>query len=116
MFKGIRNATQEIVAIKVLPLDSEDIQLDDIHKEIQLLAACDSPYITKHYGSLVTDNKTIWIITEYAGAGSIRDILKSGAIPEKYIILIIKDVCQALKYLHKVQILHRSIKYQYKII
>ncbi|CAH1757261.1 7310_t:CDS:10 [Entrophospora sp. SA101] len=111
VYKGIDNETNEVVAIKVLNLDAEEDDVDDIIKEINLLSQLkhESQNITRYYGSFLHGTK-LWIIMEYAAGGSIRTLMKSGRIEEKYISSITKEVLQALIYLHKCKIIHRDIK------
>ncbi|CAG8432867.1 7355_t:CDS:10, partial [Diversispora eburnea] len=112
VYKGINNETNQVVAIKVLNLDTEEDDVGDIIKEINLLSQLkhsDSQNITRYYGSFLHGTK-LWIIMEYAAGGSIRTLLKAGKIDEKYISIITKEVLQALSYLHKCKIIHRDIK------
>ncbi|CAG8456764.1 816_t:CDS:2 [Funneliformis caledonium] len=107
VYKGINNETNQVVAIKVLNLDTEEDDVGDIIKEINLLSQLkhsDSQSITKYYGSFLHGTK-LWIIMEYAAGGSIRSLVE-----EKYISLITREVLQALIYLHKCKIIHRDIK------
>ncbi|CAI2178958.1 12065_t:CDS:2 [Funneliformis geosporum] len=112
VYKGINNETNQVVAIKVLNLDTEEDDVGDIIKEINLLSQLkhsDSQSITKYYGSFLHGTK-LWIIMEYAAGGSIRSLLNAGPLEEKYISLITREVLQALIYLHKCKIIHRDIK------
>ncbi|ORX45762.1 Pkinase-domain-containing protein, partial [Piromyces finnis] len=100
----------EIVAIKVLDLDTDDEDITDVQTEISFLSKCDSEHITRYRGSYLCGTK-LWVIMDYASVGSIRKILKSGIIEEKYISVIIREVLHALTYLHKsCGIIHRDIK------
>ncbi|CAH1756769.1 5810_t:CDS:10 [Entrophospora sp. SA101] len=93
VYKGIDNDTSKVVAIKVLNLDTEEDDVDDIIKEINLLSQIkqsDSRNITRYYGSFLHGTK-LWIIMEYAAGGT-------------------KEVIQALIYLHRCKIIHRDIK------
>ncbi|KAJ3240453.1 Serine/threonine-protein kinase 25 [Chytriomyces hyalinus] len=106
----IKRSNGEIVAIKVLDLDTEDDEIVDVRKEISVLSHIDNKYITRYHGSYLVGTK-LWIVMDYAGGGSLRNLLKSGAIEERCISIIAREIVHALVYLHKsVKIIHRDIK------
>lgn len=110
VYKGYHVKTKQVYAIKVLNLDSDEDEVEDVQREVQFLSSMKQiPNITHYYGSYLKDTK-LWIIIEYCAGGSLRTLLRPGRIDEKYIGVIMREVLIALKYIHKDNVIHRDIK------
>ncbi|KAJ6235568.1 sterile20-like kinase [Anaeramoeba flamelloides] len=96
VYKAREKGTGEIVAIKMIEIEDDEV-LEDLIIEIGILKKC------KH--------KNI-IVMEYCGGGSVRDIcqiLEKG-LNEKQIAAIMYGVLEGLHYFHSNRKIHRDIK------
>lgn len=108
VFKAIHKESGNVVAIKLVPVESD---LHEIIKEISIMQQCDSPYVVRYYGSYFKQCD-LWICMEYCGAGSVSDImrLRKKTLSEDEIATILSDTLKGLEYLHRRRKIHRDIK------
>uniref|UniRef100_A0A0D9WZ97 non-specific serine/threonine protein kinase n=1 Tax=Leersia perrieri TaxID=77586 RepID=A0A0D9WZ97_9ORYZ len=100
VYKGFDKELKKEVAIKVIDLEEAEDDIEDIQKEISVLSQCRCPFITDYYGSYLHQTK-LWIVMEYMAGGSVADLLQTGPpLDETSIACILKDLLQAVEYLH----------------
>ena len=112
VYRGVNNETKQLVAIKILNLDTEEEEVADVQKEIvllQSLKAGDAHNVVHYHGCFLHGTR-LWVIMDYCQGGSIRTLMKAGRIEEKYIAIIVREVLAALSFVHKSNIIHRDIK------
>ena len=84
---------------------------DGLRAEITTLTTCEHPNIVRYHRSYVPSHGLLWIVMEYCGGGSLRQILdKHGPLPEPIVVEITASLLCALSYLHKQNIAHRDLK------
>jgi len=109
VYKGICRKTKKPVAIKIIDLEDAEDEIEDIQQEISVLSQCESPYVTRYYGSYLKGQK-LWIIMEFLAGGSISDLMKPGPLDENMCAIVLRELLKALEYLHKEGKIHRDIK------
>ena len=110
VYKGYHIKTNHIYAIKVLNLDSNEDEIEDVQKEVKFLSSSKNiPNVTKYYGSYMNDTK-LWIIMEYCAGGSLRTLLRAGPLDDKTMSVIFRELLYALSAIHHDKVIHRDIK------
>ncbi|ELP92551.1 tyrosine protein kinase, putative [Entamoeba invadens IP1] len=101
------------VAIKKMKqLDNNENGLLEFEKEVAMLDKFRCDYIIHFYGAVFIPNK-VCMVTEFAGFGSLQDLMKhktSDEIDMKLRTKLLLDASIGIQYLHENGILHRDIK------
>ena len=103
----------KIYALKEISFNNEE-EISDLEKEAKILSFFNNEYIVKYYDSFKINNK-FNIIMEYAGNINLRNFIKkhqknSQLIDEQLLNNIIKQICNGVKEIHKLNIIHRDLK------
>ncbi|KAM6369777.1 STE20-like serine/threonine-protein kinase [Pluvialis apricaria] len=110
VFKAQNKVTGALAAAKVIDTPSEE-ELEDYVVEIEILACCDHPNITKLLDALYW-NGQLWILVEFCPGGAVDAAileLEKG-LTEEQIRVACKQLLLALQYLHGCKIIHRDVK------
>ncbi|XP_072385316.1 serine/threonine-protein kinase greatwall [Diabrotica undecimpunctata] len=107
-----KNNTDVMYAIKVMK-KTEMINknmVNQVQNERNALALTKSPFCVQLFYSLQTAT-SIYLVMEYMVGGDLKSLLSVYSFfDESTAIFYIAEVCLALKYLHKHNIIHRDIK------
>lgn len=135
--KGINKVTQEIIAIKIIPVELERDTTDpenpgrhkisseckELIKEIDFLKKSQSPYIVGYHCSFLLNfaadhasgvdlNYKLCIIMDFCEAGSVSDLMQATrmTLAEEELQVIAACVVLGLESLHRCKVIHRDIK------
>jgi eukaryotic-like serine/threonine-protein kinase len=104
-----------LVCVKVLAIPAgEDGQVwrSRFHREAELLARVSHPHILQIFGFGMTDcSRLPYLVSEYVEGGDLRRHMTSGLpLPTDQALAVLRQVGDALTYLHSRGILHRDLK------
>jgi serine/threonine protein kinase/tetratricopeptide (TPR) repeat protein len=113
VYRGIDAQTGEEVAVKLLHEsiveDNPDI-VDRFRREGEALRKLDHPNIVKLLDT-VEENGRHYLVMEYVGGGSLRDLIDEHArLPLEAVLNIALDLADALTRAHRLNVIHRDIK------
>lgn len=111
VFKGLNEATGELIAVKQLFLsgDSEE-EVKQLRKEISVMWNLNHANIVRYLGTARTE-RCLYILLEYVPGGSIANMLQQfGAFTESLLRRFVSQIVRGAEYLHSKGIIHRDIK------
>ncbi|GAP83744.1 putative STE STE20 YSK protein kinase [Rosellinia necatrix] len=120
VYKASSGKTGQLVAVKIIDIEESD-RLDpgandafnDILKEVNTLKLLNSNG-ARNINTIVDTlliGQSIWMVTEYCAGGSVTTLMRpTGGLPEQWIIPILREVAEALSWVHRQGIIHRDIK------
>jgi len=122
VYKATDLNSKSVVAVKIIDIEESDTlnpKLADTYSEflkeinaLKLLSDSGARNI-----NLILDvlpvGQTMWMVTEYCAGGSVATLMRPtapGGLQEKWIIPILREVAEAIFWVHKEGIIHRDIK------
>lgn len=106
------------IAIKCIDIENSPVEFNIFQDEVILCRQMYHENIVKYLCTFVHNNE-LWSVMPLLGYGSARDVLhayfKTG-LPETAIAYILRDVLNALEYLHHRGIIHRSVRASHILI
>ncbi|KPM34348.1 hypothetical protein AK830_g12227 [Neonectria ditissima] len=119
VYKARGTKPGQLVAVKIINIENGDAldpgadTFGDILKEIEtlkLLGSSGAKNVNTVVDALLVGH-TMWMVTEYCAGGSVSTLMKPrGHLPEQWIIPVLREVAEAVFWVHKQGIIHRDIK------
>ncbi len=122
VYKATDLTTSQLVAVKIIDIEESDTlnpKLADTYSEflkeinaLKLLSEGGAKNIN-HVLNALPVGQSMWMITEYCAGGSVATLMKPtapGGLHEKWIIPILREVAEAIYWVHRQGIIHRDIK------
>lgn len=108
--RGKNKKTGEIVAIKIIDKKAVGDKTEMIQTEIDILRRVRHPYIIGMKEMFETPT-TIYLVMEMVTGGELFDkIVERGAYSEKDASKLIREILDAVDYLHQNKVVHRDLK------
>lgn len=112
IYKARDKTLDEVVALKVLNdyLCSDPSAVERFKREARAAKKLSHPYIVRIHDMFESGNKRFISMEYIEGTDFKRMLTETGQLPEDQIIFYSLQICDALAYAHKLNIIHRDIK------
>jgi p21-activated kinase 1 len=109
VYSAFHPALNRVIALKEMLLRPNNERL--LLEEALLMASMDHPNIIKAYSAHRIEH-TLWIVMELMDGGCLTSVAHYGEVNEHHIAYFVREVLQALDYMHRQNKIHRDIKTQ----
>lgn len=97
------------VAIKCVRLSELQGDLHQLHREVHILKQVHHPHVLTYLCSF-HDPEHLYIVTELCSGGNLFDKIEQGAVEEREMKRVARELLEGLAYLHALHICHRDLK------
>lgn len=122
VYKAKSLASGRLVAVKIIDIEESDTvnpkladTYSDLLKEINALQRLSDSGAknVNHVIEALPVGQSMWMVTEYCAGGSVATLMRPtapGGLQEKWIIPILREVAEAIHWVHSQGIIHRDLK------
>ncbi|OAA67598.1 serine/threonine protein kinase [Cordyceps fumosorosea ARSEF 2679] len=122
VYKAKSLASGRLVAVKIIDIEESDTvnpkladTYSDLLKEINALQRLSDSGARNinHVLEALPVGQSMWMVTEYCAGGSVATLMRPtapGGLQEKWIIPILREVAEAIHWVHSQGIIHRDLK------
>src|SRR5436853_55350 len=117
VFRGVHEALQRPVAVKIVRVDAaEKDVVDKLILEARALAKIEHPNIV-HVYDVGLQGALFYIVMQFLEGKTLRTVFdETGALPSDQIYSIIGDVARGLGAMHQEGLIHRDLKHENVIV
>ncbi|HRF98933.1 MAG TPA: serine/threonine-protein kinase, partial [Aggregatilineales bacterium] len=111
VYRARQHSMNRMVALKILPrhLMRDNTYLERFQREVSIIAQLEHRNIVPVHDYGEHDGQP-FVAMRYMTGGSVDELLQHGAMDERDIVNILKQIAPALDYAHSKQVLHRDLK------
>lgn len=112
VWRAVHKESGAAVALKIVNLDDDDLELEEIIAEVKIMQNLDHTYVIRYFGSFVVRDELLYIAMEFCESGSISDLMRiiKHPLPENVVRIVTHQVVKGLLYLHAHGYIHRDLK------
>eukprot|EP01130_Rhizamoeba_saxonica_P018482 TRINITY_DN925_c1_g1_i1.p1 TRINITY_DN925_c1_g1~~TRINITY_DN925_c1_g1_i1.p1 ORF type:complete len:458 (-),score=129.19 TRINITY_DN925_c1_g1_i1:38-1411(-) len=108
--KGIKNGTNEEFAIKIIEMNTNEDEIELLRREIDIMQRLEHPNIIKLLDVFEEDDY-MYLVLELVTGGELFDhIISRGTYSERDAANIVRQILEAVAYIHDLGIAHRDLK------
>jgi serine/threonine protein kinase/tetratricopeptide (TPR) repeat protein len=111
VYRAYQPTVDRDVAIKVITkaIAHDDSVIQRFQREARLIARLEHPHILPVY-DFDGGHDPPYIVMRYLDTGTLKEVLRQGALPPEVTSYLMRQVCAALDYAHRQGIVHCDIK------